>query len=104
MSNFNPIKNNILFSFLQEISYNNGFENKTDWGFSILSKTTDIKRGRWAEVLNVGPDVKDVKVGDYVFIEPLAWTNKLTYQSRNYWMTNEDKILLISEEKPKEFE
>jgi co-chaperonin GroES (HSP10) len=104
MNKLNPIKNNILFTFLQEMSHQNGFENKTDWGFSVLSKTTDMKKGRWAEVLHIGPDVKDVKIGDYVFIEPLAWTNKLTLENNNYWMTNEDKILLISEEKPKEFE
>ena len=50
MQKINPIKSSVLFSFVQELSASRGFENKTDWGFSVLSKKDDIKEGRCGKV------------------------------------------------------
>jgi co-chaperonin GroES (HSP10) len=100
MKSITPLKKNILFRFIQELSAQRGFENKTEWGFSIIDKKSDMQLGRWGEVIHVGPEVKDIKVGEFIFIEPLQWTNMLTINKKNYWMTNIDKVLLVSSEKP----
>lgn len=100
MKSIKPVKKNILFRFVQELSAQKGFENKTDWGFSVIDKRSDMQIGRWGEVLHIGPEVKDVQVGDFIFIEPLQWTNNLTMDKKDYWMTNIDKVLLVTKEKP----
>lgn len=101
MQKINPIKSSVLFSFVQELSASRGFENKTDWGFSVLSKKDDIKEGRWGKVLEIGPEVTEVEPGDFIYIEPLRWSSEIKVNDISMWMTNENEISLVSKELPK---
>ncbi len=96
------LKDGIIFKFLEEIT-NKAFENKTDWGFMVNDRTNDPKQPRWGEILVVGPTVEHVKVGDYVLIENLQWTSALHYKGDKFWKTNESRVMLVSETRPKEF-
>lgn len=100
MKKLAPIKKRILFTFVQQLSANRGFENKTDWGFSVIDKKNDMQHGRWGKVLHIGPEVNDVEPDDYIFIEPLQWTNQLSMDGTDYWMTSVDNVLLVSKDAP----
>ena len=95
------INSDILFKFVQKIQ-NGSFVNETNWGLTVNNPVEDVKQARWAEVLHIGPEVdyEDIKVGEYVLIEPLMWTNKISYNGTDYWKTNETKILATSTLKP----
>ena len=96
------IEDGIIFKFVEDIA-NKAFEKKTEWGFVVKDKTNDVKQPRWGQALVVGPKVKHVKVGDYVLIENLQWTNGLDYKNDKFWKTNESKVMLVSEEQPTGF-
>lgn len=92
--------NDILFEFLESIEQGS-FKNATDWGFTIKDKVADLHIPRWGKALAVGPKVTDVALGDYILIENLQWTSKLTYGTFNpFWKTKETKVLMLSKERP----
>ncbi len=94
------IKNHILFEFSDQV-VNKAFANKTTWGFTVLDRNEDVKMSRWGKVLAKGPDTNpEINVDDYILIEPLAWTTKVTINKKNYWMTNDSKVMLVSDELP----
>lgn len=95
------IKNHILFEFVNQV-VNRAFANETNWGFTVLDKKEDVKLGRWAKVLHRGPEVaNEIQEGNFIFIEPLAWTTKVSINKKDYWMTDDSKVLLVSEELPR---
>lgn len=94
-----PTRNNIEFDFLEN-TINGGFSNKTDWGFEIKNRTEDVKIPRWGVVRQTGDEVKNIQIGDYILIQPMMWTEKLTLDGEQFRFTNEDKVLLKSKEKP----
>lgn len=95
------LRNNILFKFVQDL--NDGkFQAKTDWNFIVKATNDDPKFARWAEIVDVGADVTDVKKGNFILIEPLMWTVGMELDnSTKVWATNRDKIIAISKEEPK---
>ena len=98
----NVLEDGIIFKFLENIS-GQSFDNKTNWGFEIKDKTDDFKRPRWAKALRLGPKVVHVKENDYILIENLQWTAGLEYYGDKFWKTNESRVIMVSEEPPKEF-
>jgi hypothetical protein len=105
------IRNGILFAFLQGANSKGYFEEKTKWGFTIAADdngqgvgndafTRSIEKGRWAKVLVIGNECEEVKVGDYVCLEPNMWTNSFTHDGIAIRKSDESKIMIISEEKP----
>ncbi len=91
----------VIFVFVEDI-VSKTFENKTDWGFVVQDRNNDPKHPRWGKVLTVGPDVKYVSVGNYILIESLQWTSALHYEDQKFWKTNETRVMLVSEEAPKQ--
>lgn len=92
-------KTRILFKFLD--GHRSGsFNNTTEWGFEIKKQTDDVKTPRWAEVVVVGKDVKAVKPGHYILIEPMMWTLSFTHEGQKYWATAEEKLIAMSEVLP----
>lgn len=91
------INNDIIFSFIQEIK-NGGFVNTTAWGMEISHSVDDAKCARWATVLHKGDlvEAESIQVGQYILIEPLMWTNKISYEDAYIWKTNETKVLATS--------
>lgn len=95
-----PIRDNILITdmeFGEEI---------TSSGIVIQSldgKTEGIK-SRWGKVWAIGPDQKDVKVGDWICIAHGRWTRGVKVQDTDVEITirrvdNKD-ILIVSDQKP----
>lgn len=98
--NLKVLGNKILFQFVQEV--NNGqFKASTDWNFMIKSSNDDPKFARWGKVINKGPDVADVNIGDYVLVEPLMWTVNMDIdENTKAWGTNRDKVIAVSKTEP----
>ena len=99
MTNFTPLRNNILFTFFDQV-YSRQFLEKTESGI-VIAGTFDeaLNKGRWARVEMVGPDVpSDITIGAEVLIEPLKWTEKFQLNGKIYWQTNSDHIMAINDE------
>lgn len=96
-----PLKDNILVA-------NMDFGNeKTKAGIIVTSddgKTSGIKP-RWGQVYAIGPDQKDVNIGDWILIEHGRWTRTINYETDNgdeleLRMIDKKSILLVSDDKP----
>jgi len=67
-------------------------------------KTTGIKP-RWGKVYAVGPEQKDVKVGEWIYVEHGRWTRgiELKDQEGNEFVirrVDNNAVMLIADEKP----
>lgn len=99
--NLIPLNNNILVTDM------NFEEQKTASGIIIQSddgKAHGVKP-RWAKVWAVGPEQKDVKVGEWVLVEHGRWTRGVQVQDesgKEFTIRRVDPtcVLLQSEEKP----
>lgn len=63
-------------------------------------------RNRWAKVWAIGPDVLDVKVGDWILIEHARWTNGIRLETPEgevkVWRVDYPKhVFLVSDEDPR---
>lgn len=99
MSELKPIKDSILFTFVQN-TRDGYFRKETEWGFTISGSDYDSSKSRWGLVEVVGPDCQHVKVGDYIMIEALKWTTAVEFERKKYWRTAEAHVELISDERP----
>jgi len=96
-----PLRDNILVSNM------NFDQERTKSGIILQSddgKTTGIKP-RWGQVYAVGPEQKDVVVGDWVLIEHGRWTRTINYETESnetleLRMIDKNAILIVSNEKP----
>lgn len=64
---------------------------------------------RWARVWAIGPDQKDVKVGDWVCLEHGRWSRTIKYHNDDDSVTeirlaDNNAILMSADEKPKDVE
>lgn len=85
---------------------------KTKSGLIILDDSTTAAgaRGikpRWAKVHAVGPEQKDVEVGQWVLLEHGRWSQgqKMTSdiageQPLHFWLADQEAMLLVSNEEP----
>lgn len=100
IESYKPRNDKIIFSFIQKIS-SGTFSNETDWGLQVRNQVEDVKTPRWALVEAVGPEVPDhVKVGSYILIKQLMWTEGFKVGDVKKWATGFDKILATSEVEP----
>lgn len=97
-----PIRDNILV-------HNMNFgETITTSGIIIQSDDGKVEgiRPRWAQVWAIGPEQKDVNIGDWVLIEHGRWTRKFVVNENNEEKTihgiDINAILLISDKEPNE--
>lgn len=95
-----PLQDNVLIT---DMSFE---EQKTSSGIVILSddgKTHGVKP-RWGKVWAIGPDQKDVKVGDWVLVEHGRWTRSVKVKDNDKEIlirrVDVSNILLISDERP----
>lgn len=94
-----PLNDSIIIEFLDEIR-DGAFVPQTKSGIILTNKNTDDsgQSPRWCRTIAVGPDVKDVKEGDYVLVAPLRWTPSFKFGDDRYSKTIEDEILLIADD------
>lgn len=96
-----PLRDKVLVSDMDF-----GFE-KTQSGIIVTSddgKSTGIKP-RWGRVWAVGPEQKDVAIGDWILIEHGRWTRTINYENdqgeiTELRMVDNKAIIMVSTEKP----
>lgn len=97
MTTIVPIKNNIIFQFVEDVT-STRFVNSSKAGLIISSQDGNQSAiPRWGKVTQVGPNVKDVKEGDYILIEAGKWTTGFYVDKVRYWKTDEDVVLAQSD-------
>lgn len=108
------LRNTFLFAFLQKQNQYGWFEEETEWGFNLFAHKNvnkegyqtfnrTLNQGRWGKVVLIGPKCETVKVGDYVCLEPMMWTNGFNHDGVQIHKSDETKVMLISKEKPNVF-
>jgi co-chaperonin GroES (HSP10) len=104
MSNFDNLElseDKILFIFDEDIE-NKKFSNVTKSGIIVQERAENqLEKPRLGWVKQIGPDVKDVQVGDLVLIEPLRWTTGIEVEEVSdgeFWITDEKSIMGIMEQ------
>jgi co-chaperonin GroES (HSP10) len=84
-------------------------ESKTKSGIVLTSddgKSSGL-HPRWARVIFVGDDQKDVKPGQWVLLQHGRWTRAIAYEIETgeeikIHMVDNEGLLLVSDEKPEE--
>lgn len=92
-----PLKNNIIFIFEEETS-GGGFIPKTG-GLIVVPQNIEHNRTpKWGKVTALGPDVEpEIKVGDYILVEPLMWSLGFELEKQKYWKTDDSKVMMVSD-------
>lgn len=97
MTTIRPLKNNIIFRFLENTFGKKGafIEKATAAGIIIPPTQSTQKVARWGEVIAAGPDCT-VKPGDYILIEALMWMEGVKVDDQKVWKTDESKVLVVT--------
>lgn len=101
LKTFKVLKENIVFTFVEEVNSKGHFDLKTASGIVIqegADKQTD--KPRWAKVLLIGEEVTQVDVGEYIFIRPLQWTPGMKFEDGYIWSTDIDQVIMVSKDEP----
>lgn len=97
LKSLTPLKNTILV-------YEMEFKERISNGIILLNDdmTSQGIRPRWAKVYAIGPDVRDVEVGQYVMVAHGRWTRGLQIVdeegSKTIRKIDNNDILLISDQ------
>lgn len=82
-----PIKKNVIVELIEK-------ERVTSSGIVLAS--ADREEANRGVVIAIGPQVEDVKVGDEILPNWNAG-RQAKYENKDYWIINEDDIVLIFE-------
>lgn len=104
-SNISPLGKKVFVTELER------GERKTQSGFFISDDTGKDYgiRDRWAKVYAVGPEVYDLKKGDWILVEHGRWTVGIDIQFENgedgkVWMVDyPDAVSIVSDEFPHDY-
>lgn len=96
-----PVRDNILIS---DMDFG---EQQSKGGIVILSddgKSEGVKP-RWGKVWAIGPEQKDVKVGEWILLEHGRWSRGITFENEDGTETvirraDTKAILMVNDEKP----
>lgn len=106
MNNINPIKIGKLKALGDNVIVTEMQFDERITGGGIVLINDDMKssgiRPRWAKVYAIGPEQKEIKVGQYIMIAHGRWTRGIKVEDENGELTirkvdNKD-ILLVSDE------
>ena len=93
METITPINDQIAFEFLDDTTKGK-FNEKSGGGILLVQHAhKQVDYCRWARVKVIGPDVKNVSVGDIVLIQNLRWSNQFMIGEDKYWLTAENEII-----------
>jgi co-chaperonin GroES (HSP10) len=103
VKNLRPLKDTILVHGME-------FQERISKG-GLIIPDDDMKssgiRPRWAQVYAVGPEVKDIKVGQYIMIAHGRWSRGQTIEDEDGEKTirkiDPNDILLVSDEKVNDY-
>ena len=101
-----PQGKNIVFKFVDRVNSKGEFEReKSAGGIELLAGFDDsAKTPRWANVIAVGPDVKNVKPGDQALLPALRWTAGVSFGESKFWKTDETQIVAIRKSESSDLE
>jgi co-chaperonin GroES (HSP10) len=96
-----PIRDHVLV-------YNMDFDQEVTVGGIVIPSQNGKSEGikpRWGQVYAVGPEQKDVQVGEWIYVEHGRWTRGIDIHSANgekitVRRVDNDAILLQADEKP----
>ncbi len=73
---FRPIRNNVFVTDLDSGPH------QTQGGIIIPDDNLSARgiHPRWARVWSIGPDVEDIQVGEWLFVEHARWTNAIDFE------------------------
>ncbi len=98
--NIAPMQDSVLFEFVQATK-NGYFRHETNWGFTMDNIADyDMGKSRWGLVKDIGPDVTEIKVGDYILIEAGKWTNAVEVNGQKLWRTKESFVEGTTDQPP----
>jgi len=87
------VNNHVIFQFVEK-AISGRFVNEAHSGLLISSEDTyQTHMPRWGKVTHVGEDVTDVKVDDFIMIEPGKWTTGFIVNGEKFWKTDETVIM-----------
>lgn len=97
MATLKPLKNNVMFEFLDSSGGGKGrfTPRATASGIIMLATTGEQKKNRWGMVIAAGPDA-DVAPGEYILIESLMWMEGTEVDGVKMWKTDDTKILAVT--------
>ena len=98
-----PIRDNVLIS---DMDFD---EVRTQTGIFIPNQNGKVGgiKPRWGKVWAIGPDQKDVKVGDWIYVEHGRWTRGIEVEDEAgneivVRRVENKSILIIADEKPQD--
>lgn len=94
-----PLRNNIMFQFLDETSGSKGKFTDRKLASGIILPTLDSsqKLPRWGVVIEKGPQAQ-VEVGEYILIESLMWTFGTEVDGVKMWKTDDTKVIMVTDD------
>ena len=100
--NLRPLRNNVMFKFLDEtLGIKGAFTETTNSGIIIPRTNSTQKVSRWGEVVALGPDAEagGLNVGDYILIEALMWMEGVKFGDGKVWKTDDTKVLAVTNDR-----
>lgn len=99
MATLHPLKDNIMFQFLDETAGSKGkfTDRKTESGIVLPTLDSSQKLPRWGRVVAAGPK-SAVKPGEFILIEALMWTYGVELEDQKYWKTEDSKVMMVTDD------
>ena len=94
-----PLKNNFMFSFLDETGGAKGKFTDRTLASGIIIPTVDSaqKLPRWGRVVAAGPE-SAAEVGQFILVEALMWTYGTEVDGQKMWKTDDTKVLMVTDD------
>lgn len=95
--NLTPIKNNIVFEFIDRVNAKGEFEKeKSESGLVLTSSFDDsAKEPRWINVVAVGPDCTSIRPGQQALLPNLRWTSGFKFGGVRMWKSDETQVVAL---------
>ena len=92
------IQNNIIFQFTENVTQTRFVNNSASGIIISQDDGNQTLYPRWGKALYVGPDVREIKPGDFILMEQGKWTLGFLIDDVRYWKTDEDKVICTADE------
>ena len=98
MHKIKSIESNIIFQFVEDVT-STRFKNSSASGFIITSDDgNQTSQPRWAKTIDVGPNVTEIKPGDFILIEAGKWTPGFELNGERFWKTDDQRVIATSDQ------
>ncbi len=95
-----PLKNNVIFKFLDETTGKKGAFMDRHLKSGIILPGGSVNRQkvhRWGQVVAAGPEADGLNPGDYILIESMMWMEGVKLnEDEKVWKTDSSKVLAVT--------